>query len=50
MTVLSADALEARLRQIGAERYHNRHPFHRALHDGKLDRTQVQAWALNRHY
>lgn len=50
MTILSPDALEQHLRDIGAARYHNRHPFHRALHDGKLDRTQVQAWALNRYY
>jgi pyrroloquinoline-quinone synthase len=51
MTVaLSPDKLEAALRQIGAERYHNLHPFHRALHDGNLNRGQVQAWALNRYY
>ena len=42
--------LEAALRRIGAERYHIHHPFHRALHDGKLNRGQVQAWALNRFY
>jgi pyrroloquinoline-quinone synthase len=47
---LSPDELEAALRAIGAERYHNRHPFHRMLHDGKLTRGQVQAWALNRYY
>lgn len=47
---LSADELEAALRAIGAERYHNLHPFHRLLHDGKLGRGQVQAWALNRYY
>ncbi len=44
-----ADALEAALRQIGAERYHNLHPFHRLLHGGRLSRGQVQAWALNRY-
>ena len=48
--LLSPDELEAALRAIGAERYHNLHPFHRALHDGKLTRAQVQAWALNRYY
>lgn len=47
---LSPDELEARLRAIGAERYHNRHPFHRKLHDGLLTKEQVQAWALNRYY
>ncbi len=45
---LSPQALEARLRAIGAERYHDRHPFHVLLHSGRLDRGQVQAWALNR--
>lgn len=47
---LSPAELEAALRAIGAERYHNRHPFHRALHGGKLNKGQVQAWALNRYY
>src|SRR5260370_7746172 len=46
----SADQLEAALRQIGAVRYHNLHPFHRLLHGGKLNKGQVQAWALNRYY
>jgi pyrroloquinoline-quinone synthase len=48
--LMTPDELEAALRQIGAERYHNLHPFHRLLHDGKLNRSQVQAWALNRYY
>ena len=46
----NADELEATLRQIGAMRYHSLHPFHRLLHDGKLNKGQVQAWALNRYY
>ena len=51
MSRLLDDAgLEAALRAIGAERYHILHPFHRLLHDGKLTRGQVQAWALNRYY
>ena len=48
--VLNPDELERRLREIGAERYHNHHPFHKLLHAGKLNRGQVQAWALNRYY
>jgi coenzyme PQQ biosynthesis protein C len=47
---LTPQELEARLRQIGAARYHNLHPFHKLLHGGKLARGQVQAWALNRYY
>ena len=38
------------LHAVGEERYHIHHPFHRLLHDGHLDRGQVQAWALNRYY
>jgi pyrroloquinoline-quinone synthase len=48
--LMPPDELEAALRRIGAERYHARHPFHRLLHEGRLERGQVQAWALNRYY
>ncbi len=41
---------EQRLRVIGAERYHDKHPFHIQLHDGKLNQGQMQAWVLNRFY
>ena len=49
-TLLTPEQLEARLREIGAERYHNRHPFHHLMRDGRLSRGQLQAWALNRYY
>ena len=48
--LMSPDQLEAALRQIGAERYHSNHPYHKLLHGGHLDKGQVQAWALNRFY
>lgn len=41
---------EARLRRIGAERYHDRHPFHRLLHSGGCTPDQVRAWVINRYY
>jgi pyrroloquinoline-quinone synthase len=47
--MLSPAELEQKLRAIGAERYHNLHPFHKLLHGGKLNKGQVQAWALNRY-
>ena len=50
ITLNNADELEAMLRHIGATRYHNLHPFHRLLHGGKLNKGQVQAWALNRYF
>lgn len=47
---MTPDALETALRMVGAERYHNLHPFHQLLHAGELTHGQVQAWALNRYY
>jgi pyrroloquinoline-quinone synthase len=46
---LSREQLEAALRAIGAERYHNLHPFHKKLHSGQCTLDQVRAWALNRY-
>ena len=48
--LLTAVELAARLRAVGEERYHHRHPFHLLMHEGKLTRGQLQAWALNRFY
>jgi pyrroloquinoline-quinone synthase len=48
--LLSLDELRAQLRAIGEERYHHRHPFHLMMHEGRLSRGQLQAWALNRYY
>jgi pyrroloquinoline-quinone synthase len=47
---LTFDELKAKLRQVGEERYHHKHPFHLLMHEGKLSRSQLQAWALNRYY
>lgn len=47
--LLSPDELEARLRQVGAERYHDKHPFHGLMNAGRLTKGQLQAWALNRY-
>jgi pyrroloquinoline-quinone synthase len=44
-----ADFLE-RLRGEGARRYHDEHPFHRRMHDGTLDRADLQRWVANRYY
>ncbi len=47
--LLSQSELVARLKRIGEECYHHRHPFHLLMHEGKLTRGQLQAWALNRY-
>ena len=46
----SREEFEARLRQIGAERYHDKHPFHHLLHSGGCTPDQVRAWVINRYY
>ena len=33
---MSPDQLEAALREMGRTRYHDNHPFHALLRDGKL--------------
>ncbi|GGG79595.1 pyrroloquinoline-quinone synthase [Salipiger pallidus] len=43
------EAFEARLRQIGTERYHDRHPFHHRLHGGDCTPDEVRAWVINRY-
>ena len=48
-SLMTPEQLEAAIRAVGAERYHDKHPFHRLLHGGKLGKGQVQAWALNRY-
>ena len=49
-SLLSFDELRAKLWDVGEERYHHKHPFHLMMHEGRLSRGQLQAWALNRHY
>lgn len=46
----SREIFEARLRQIGADRYHDKHPFHHLLHSGGCSEDQVRAWVINRYY
>lgn len=49
MSLLSSEALIEALREIGARRYHDKHPFQLRLQEGRCSRTQVRAWALNRY-
>jgi pyrroloquinoline-quinone synthase len=48
--MMNASEMTARLRAVGDERYHHKHPFHLLMHEGRLTRGQLQAWALNRAY
>lgn len=41
---------ERRLRHVGEERYHHRHPFNRRMHAGTLTPQEIRTWVLNRYY
>jgi pyrroloquinoline-quinone synthase len=38
------------LRREGASRYHDAHPVHVAMHEGRLSQAELQCWVLNRYY
>jgi pyrroloquinoline-quinone synthase len=50
MQCWSPDEFRDRLQQVGRERYHDKHPFHRRMHAGTLTREQIQCWVANRFY
>src|SRR5215471_6172013 len=47
---LSTEAFVERLTHEGSTRYHDKHPFHKLMHDGRLTKVQLQQWVLNRFY
>ena len=47
---LDDHAFVERLRGEGAARYHDHHPFHVAMHAGRLSRDDLARWVLNRYY
>lgn len=49
-TAWPAEEFIARLRAVGAESYHDQHPFHVLMNEGKLSREQLQGWIASRFY
>jgi pyrroloquinoline-quinone synthase len=49
-TLWSREEFTERLRAVGAAGYHDKHPFHVLMHEGKLTQRQLQAWIENRFY
>lgn len=47
---LALAEFEQDLRDVGRHRYHDKHPFHLLMHEGKLTKGQLQAWVVNRFY
>ncbi|RKP48078.1 pyrroloquinoline quinone biosynthesis protein PqqC [Cohnella endophytica] len=50
MHLLSNEEFTMRLRRVGELRYHDKHPYHVRMHEGKLSPTQLRAWVANRFY
>ena len=48
--MLDREAFVAQLREVGATRYHDKHPFHRRMHEGALAPDELRMWAANRYY
>jgi pyrroloquinoline-quinone synthase len=44
------EAFMARLRHVGARAYHDKHPFHVAMNEGRLSSEQLRGWIANRFY
>ena len=49
MTMTETGSLVAALREQ-SQRYHDQHPFHRKMNEGKLSPRQIQGWVANRFY
>jgi len=47
---LPAKKFVARLRAVGDQTYHDKHPFHVLMNEGRLNRRQLQGWVANRFY
>ena len=43
------DEFVSHLREVGTT-YHDRHPYHVLMNEGRLDRHQLQGWVANRFY
>jgi pyrroloquinoline-quinone synthase len=50
MQAWQPDEFTERLRQVGAHHYHDKHPFHLLMNEGRLNREQIQLWVANRFY
>jgi pyrroloquinoline-quinone synthase len=49
-TLWDHETFTERLRAVGRGRYHDKHPFHVAMNEGKLPPEAIRAWVANRFY
>ena len=48
--LLDRESFIAKLREIGGRAYHDKHPFHLAMNEGRLSREALRGWVANRFY
>jgi pyrroloquinoline-quinone synthase len=48
--LLDRETFVARLREIGGRAYHDKHPFHVAMNEGRLSPEALRGWVANRFY
>ncbi|MBA3961910.1 MAG: pyrroloquinoline-quinone synthase PqqC [Chthoniobacterales bacterium] len=44
------ETFTAKLREAGEGAYHDKHPFHVLMNEGKLSREAIRGWVANRYY
>ena len=49
-TCWSPEEFTARLRAVGESSYHDQHPFHALMNEGRLEPPALQGWVANRFY
>jgi len=50
MDAWNPEEFTQQLRKVGEQRYHDKHPFHQLMNEGRLTREQLQLWVANRFY
>jgi len=48
--LLDHETLLAKLRAVGGRAYHDKHPFHVAMNEGRLSPEALRGWVANRFY
>jgi pyrroloquinoline-quinone synthase len=48
--LLDRDAFVAKLRAVGGRAYHDKHPFHVAMNEGRISPEALRGWVANRFY
>ena len=48
--LLDRETFNAKLREVGLRAYHDKHPFHLAMNEGRLSPDALRGWLVNRFY